>query len=124
MRIPRNTLLYLYAVLVIKLISIAISAISHAAGWIWVPKSSNAVVGVALAFVLSSMVFLTIKPKLGLASTATFGALTFYGAMSSFITGHYLAWSAIAALTSLALVGLTILGLRQINTPHYLTKDE
>ena len=63
---------------------------------------------VALAFVGSSAVLLVLVPRLGLASCAAYGALTFYGAVTSIFTGQYLAWSLFAGLTGLALVGLAI----------------
>lgn len=115
MKISKNTLLWLYMVFALKLVSLAISAYASSRGWNWVPPASNPVLAVALAFVLSSLVFLSFIPKLGLASTATYGALTFYSAVTALATGQYLAWSATAAITGLALIGLVIQGWRELS---------
>lgn len=120
MKIPRNTLLWLYLVFAFKVLSIGISFIARTTGWNWVPQTSNAVLITASAFVLSSLFFLTIIPKLGLASTATYGALTFYGATTSLIAGNHITWSVFSALTGLALAGLSIHGWRQLSTTHPL----
>lgn len=118
MKITRNTLLWLYLVFAFKVLSIGISFIARATGWNWVPQTSNTVLVTASAFVLSSLIFLTVVPKLGLASTATYGALTFYGATTSVITGAHIPWSIFAALTGLALVSLSIHGWRQLSVIH------
>ena len=111
MKIPRNTLLWLYLVFAFKVLSIGISFIARATGWNWVPQTSNTVLVTASAFVLSSLIFLTVVPKLGL-------ALTFYGATTSVITGAHIPWSIFAALTGLALVSLSIHGWRQLSVIH------
>ena len=108
MKIPRNTLLWLYLVFAFKVLSIGISFIARATGWNWVPQTSNTVLVTASAFVLSSLIFLTVVPKLGLASRAT----------TSVITGAHIPWSIFAALTGLALVSLSIHGWRQLSVIH------
>lgn len=114
-KIPRSTARWLYVVLAVKVISIAISAYTLVWGsWGWVPSSSSSTLVVALAFVLSSLVLLHVLPRLGLVSTAAYGALTFYGAATSLVMGQYFVWSSIAGLTGLVLVGLVIRGWRQL----------
>lgn len=119
----KNILNWIYVVFVLKLGSIAISAVAPSARWGWVPPSSTAVLVVALVFVLSSLVFLKLLPKLGIASTATYGALTFYGATTSLVAGKYVTWSLFASITGLALVGLAITVWRQLSTSGTSTES-
>ncbi len=116
-KIPRRTVLWIDALFAIKISTIALSALSPLTGWAWVPESSYVIQGVALAFVLSSVVFLTIFPPLGLVSTAAFAALTIYGGIAGLIAGRDVAWSLFVVLTSLLLLGFTVRGWRQLVSP-------
>lgn len=114
----------LYVVFAIKLGSVMVSFVSMVgSGFAWVPPATPVTLIVALSFVVSSLVLLHFVPRLGLISSSAYGALTFYGAATSLLTGRFLAWSLVAAITGLALVGLAIQGWRQMSRDTALSES-
>ena len=113
----RRTLLWLFILCGIKLTTLAVSWFSlRTASLSWVPSTAITTLAIAGAFILSSVVFLIIAPRVGIASSAAYGALTFYGAVTSLVVGQHVAWSLLAGVTGLTLAGLALRGWRQLST--------
>ncbi|OZG53730.1 hypothetical protein ALMA_1295 [Alloscardovia macacae] len=114
-----SMLTYIYIVLSLKLMSIGIAAYAQLGQWRWVPRTEAYTLAIAFAFVVSSMVFLQIIPKLGFLSSCVYGALTFYGAVTSLFYGKYIVWSVYTGVTGLLLVAVALYAWRQSINNHF-----
>ena len=107
----------LVALLLFKLAMVGLSFASARLGPLpGVPETTDAVRLLAVFFIGSSLALLEWRRWLGVLSTICFGALSFYGALTSLVVGLDVVWSAVALVSSFALIAVA-LPLRRAGRP-------